>query len=74
MKWSQFAVCNLFASIGFALSVAATAYGLGRVTTGHHSSTDILILVAGVVIGAVLVWVFVRRYRQHALTLESPSA
>jgi membrane-associated protein len=74
MKWSQFAVWNLFASIGFTLSVAATAYGLGRVTTGHHSRTDILILVAGVAIGAVLVWVFVRRHRLHALTLESPSA
>ena len=37
MKWSQFAVWNLVASLLFTLSVASTAYGVGRVATGHRS-------------------------------------
>jgi membrane protein DedA with SNARE-associated domain len=65
MKRSQFVVWNFVASIGFTLSVAATAYGLGRVTTGHHAKSDILILIAGLTIGAVLVSVFVHRHRHH---------
>ena len=65
MKLSQFAVWNLIASIGFTLSVAATAYGLGRVTTGHRSTRDILILVFGLVMSALLTFVLVRRHRRH---------
>jgi membrane protein DedA with SNARE-associated domain len=67
MKLSQFAVWNLIASIGFTLSVAATAYGVGRVTTGHHSTEDIVILSSGLVMSAVLILVFVRRHRRHKL-------
>ena len=65
MKWSQFAVWNLVASTGFALSVSATAYGVGRVTTGHRSIEDILILVFGLAMSILLVTVFVRRHRRH---------
>jgi hypothetical protein len=54
MKLSQFAVWNLFASILFTLSVTATAYGLGRVATGHHSTTDIVILLFGLTLSTVL--------------------
>ena len=67
MKLSQFALWNLIASIGFTLSVAATAYGVGRVTTGHHSTEDIVILTSGLVMSAVLILVFVRRHRRHKL-------
>jgi membrane protein DedA with SNARE-associated domain len=65
MKLSQFAVWNFLASIGFSLSIAATAYGVGRVTTGHHSIKDIGILTVGVATSALLVFVFVRRHRRH---------
>jgi membrane protein DedA with SNARE-associated domain len=67
MKLSQFVVWNLVASIGFTLSVASTAYGVGRVTTGHHSTKDILILVFGLATSALLTFVLVRRHRQHKL-------
>jgi membrane protein DedA with SNARE-associated domain len=67
MKLTQFALWNFIASIGFALSVAATAYGVGRVTTGHHSTQDIVILVFGLVMSALLIVVFVRRHRRHKL-------
>jgi membrane protein DedA with SNARE-associated domain len=65
MKLSQFAVWNLFASLCFTLSVAATAYGVGRVTTGHHSSTNVLVLALGLVMSALLTVVMVRRHRRH---------
>jgi membrane protein DedA with SNARE-associated domain len=69
MKLTQFALWNFIASIGFALSVAATAYGVGRVTTGHHSTQDIVILVFGLVMSALLIVVFVRRHRRHKLAV-----
>lgn len=69
MKLSQFAVWNLIASIGFTLSVAATAYGVGRVTTGHRSTRDVLILVFGLGMSGLLTVVLVRRHRQHKAEL-----
>lgn len=65
MKLSQFALWNFFASLLFTLSVTATAYGLGRVTTGHHSRTDILILVLGLALSSWLTVIAVRRHRRH---------
>ena len=65
MKRSQFALWNCVASLAFTLSVAATAYGVGRVTTGHHSYEDILILIVGLTIGSMIVLVFVHRHRRH---------
>ena len=65
MKLSQFALWNFFASILFTLSVTATAYGLGRVTTGHHSKTDILVLVFGLALSTWLTVLAVRRHRRN---------
>jgi membrane protein DedA with SNARE-associated domain len=64
MHRGQFVVWNLIASLGFALSVAPSAYGLGRVATGHHSAHDIGILVFGLLVGTVLV-VLTARYRHR---------
>jgi membrane protein DedA with SNARE-associated domain len=69
MKLSQFALWNLFASIGFALSVSATAYGVGRVTTGHRSAEDYVILILGLAMSSLLVFIFVRRHRRHKTRL-----
>ena len=65
MKLTQFAEWNFVASLVFTLSVAATAYGFGRVATGHRSAEDILILVFGLVMSALLVFVMVRRHHRH---------
>jgi membrane protein DedA with SNARE-associated domain len=64
MHHGQFVVWNLIASLGFVLSVAPSAYGLGRVATGHHSAHDIGILVFGLVVGMVLV-VLTARHRRR---------
>ncbi len=65
MQRNQFAVWNFIASVGFSVSVAATAYGVGRVSTGHHSTTDILILIVGLSMSTLLIVVFTRRRRRH---------
>ncbi len=65
MKRSQFMVWNFIAALLFTWTVAATAYGAGRVTTGHHTTEDILILVLGLAAGALLTGALVRRHRRH---------
>jgi membrane protein DedA with SNARE-associated domain len=75
MKRSQFAVWNLVASLAFTLSVAATAYGIGRVTSGHHSPEDILALVGGLGLSGAVVSLLVRRNRRDkVLVTKSVSA
>jgi membrane protein DedA with SNARE-associated domain len=65
MRHGRFAFWNLIASLGFAISVTASAYGVGRLASGHHTAHDVLVLLLGVAVGAVIVTVFVRRHR-HA--------
>ncbi len=55
MKYRQFIVWNLVASLAFSVSVGASAYGIGRIAGGHHSGRDIVILVIGLAIGTVVV-------------------
>jgi membrane protein DedA with SNARE-associated domain len=64
MRHGQFALWNLLASLGFTLSVTATAYGIGRVVTGHHAAHDVVLLIFGLAVGALIIALFVRRHRQ----------
>lgn len=72
MKFSQFVVWNFIASLAFTWSVAATAYGAGRVSTGHTSTEDILVLVLGLASVAILTGVLVRRHRIHRSQATAP--
>ena len=66
MQHGEFVVWNLVASLAFAISVAASSYGIGRLVTGHISLDDFLTLVVGLGVGAlVMVW-FVRHRRRAA--------
>ena len=66
MQHGEFVVWNLIASLAFAISVAASSYGIGRLVTGHISLDDFLTLVVGLGVGAlVMVW-FVRHRRRAA--------
>jgi membrane protein DedA with SNARE-associated domain len=65
MKRGQFVLWNFVASIAFALSVAPTAYGAGKVTTGHNSTKDVFILIFGLAMSALLVLILMRRHRRH---------
>ena len=70
MKYAQFALWNLLASLAFSVSVAASSYGLGRIATGHTSAHDIAALVVGLAVGVLLVW-FTRRRRRRRVNQTS---
>ena len=61
----RFAVWNLLDSLGWTVLVAASAYGIGRLATGHHAWHDIAVLVIGLGIGALFTVVVVRRHRRQ---------
>jgi membrane protein DedA with SNARE-associated domain len=64
MKHGQFALWNFFASFCFSVSVCASAYGIGRLVTGHHSLHDVGTLIIGLGVGALITALFVRRHRR----------
>jgi membrane protein DedA with SNARE-associated domain len=67
MKYGQFVFWNLLAAFGFAMSVGTSAYGIGRLVTGHDSFKDVAILVLGIVVGILVAVVFVhRRHRSRS--------
>jgi membrane protein DedA with SNARE-associated domain len=68
----RFALWNLLDSLGWAVSVAASAYGIGRLATGHHTWHDIAILATGLGAGALVTVVAVRRHRRR--TARRPGA
>jgi membrane-associated protein len=67
MKYGQFVLWNLLAAFGFAVSVGTSAYGIGRVVTGHDTLKDVGILVLGLAVGALVAVIFVqRRHRSRS--------
>jgi membrane protein DedA with SNARE-associated domain len=64
MRHRRFVFWNLVASFGFAVSVTASAYGIGRIVSGNQTAHDILVLLVGVSVGAVIVVVFRRHHRR----------
>ncbi len=69
MRPYQFAFWNLLDSLGWTVSVAASAYGVGRLATGHHTGHDIAILVIGLGAGALVTVAAVRRHRRRTARL-----
>ena len=69
----RFALWNLLDSLGWSVSVAASAYGIGRLVTGHHTAHDIAILVIGLAAGVLVAVVAVRRHRRHRTQRLGPS-
>jgi membrane-associated protein len=67
----RFAFWNLLDSLGWSVSVAASAYGIGRLATGHHAAHDIAILVIGLAATALVAVTAVRRHRRHATQRRS---
>jgi membrane protein DedA with SNARE-associated domain len=62
----RFALWNLLDSLGWAVSVAASAYGLGRLATGHHTGHDFAILAIGLGAGSIVAVGVTRRSRRRA--------
>ena len=61
----RFAFWNLLDSLGWSVAVAASAYGVGRLATGHHAAHDIAILAIGLAATAIVAVVAVRRHRRR---------
>ena len=72
MRPYRFAFWNLLDSLGWAVSLAASAYGVGRLATGHHSAHDIAILIVGLGAAALGITVAVKRHRRS--TARRPAA
>jgi membrane protein DedA with SNARE-associated domain len=72
MPHREFVVWNLLDALGFAFFVAAGAYGIGRLVTGHNGIRDIAILVVGVGVGSVIL-VLVRRHHRRWVTNHESS-
>jgi membrane protein DedA with SNARE-associated domain len=68
----KFAFWNLLDSLGWTVSVAASAYGIGRLAAGHHTWHDVAILVTGLAAGALITVTAVRRHRRR--TAQRPAA
>ncbi len=62
MRHGRFALWNLVASLGFALSVTASAYGVGKLASGHHTAHDLVVLLVGIAAGVSIVTVFARHH------------
>jgi membrane protein DedA with SNARE-associated domain len=61
----RFAFWNLLDSLMWTVSVAASAYGVSRLATGHHTWHDVAILVIGLGAGAIVIVTAVRRHRRR---------
>jgi membrane protein DedA with SNARE-associated domain len=72
MPHREFVVWNFLDALGFALFVAAGAYGLGRLLTGHNGIRDIAIFVVGVGVGSLILILVRRHHRRWAAQHESP--
>ncbi len=68
----RFAFWNLLDSLGWTVSVAASAYGVGRLATGHHTVRDVAFLVIGLAAGALVAVTVVQRHRRR--TTQRPAA
>ena len=69
----RFALWNLLDSLGWSVSVAASAYGIGRLATGHHTSHDIAILVIGLAAGVLVTVTAARRHRRRRTQRLDPT-
>jgi membrane protein DedA with SNARE-associated domain len=74
MRHGQFVLWNLLASFAFAISVCASAYGLGRILTGNTSVRDVGALVLGLLVGAVFVVVLHRRRARRRAEDAEPAS
>jgi membrane protein DedA with SNARE-associated domain len=69
----RFALWNLLDSLGWSVSVAASAYGISRLATGHHTGHDIAILLIGLAAAVLVAVTAVRRHRRRRTQHPGPS-
>jgi membrane protein DedA with SNARE-associated domain len=65
MPIRQFVLWNFIAALAYSLAVAASAYGVSELVTGHVTGPDIALLVVGLAVGALILIVARRRRAQR---------
>jgi membrane protein DedA with SNARE-associated domain len=65
MRLRQFVVWNFIASFLYAVSVTLSAYGIGRVLSGHYTYRDIGALIIGLAVTALIVYGVRRRHERR---------
>jgi membrane-associated protein len=74
MRHGRFAFWNLAASLGFAVSVTASAYGVGRLASGNHTAHDVIVLLVGLAAGVSIMVVFIGHHRRTRSARKSHDA
>ena len=74
MKFSQFVVWNFFAGTLFVVSVGAGAYGVGKISTGHHDPASLAMLIGGVAVAAACLVLVRRHVRRHKARMPAASS
>jgi membrane protein DedA with SNARE-associated domain len=69
MKFGQFVVWNFLAGTVFVVSVGAGAYGVGKISAGHHDPVSLAMLVGGVAVAVLCVALVRRHIRRHQARL-----
>ncbi len=64
MQPRQFAVWNLIDAVGWTLTVGSSAYGIGRLASGHTTAKDVAVLVVGLLLGMAITYVGIRVHRR----------
>jgi membrane protein DedA with SNARE-associated domain len=66
MGFGRFLAWNLVDALVVSVSVVASAYGIGRLATGHHDTEDVVALLVGLAATVLAVVATVRRRRRRA--------
>ena len=74
MKWREFVVWNFLAGTVFVVSVGAGAYGVGKVSTGHHDPVSWGMLIGGVAVAVACLWLVGYHRRRHKARLATAAA
>jgi membrane protein DedA with SNARE-associated domain len=74
MRRRQFMFWNLVDSFGFSVSVAASAYGVGKLATGNTSGLNVGSLAIGLLAGALLVGLTIRHQRRARRALRGSAS
>jgi membrane protein DedA with SNARE-associated domain len=71
MRHGEFVLWNGLAALAFSLGVAGSAYGIGRIVTGHESAEDLAVLLVGLAT-TVLIVLWVRHRHRHDARQPQP--
>ncbi len=67
--WAYVAVFAAAAGTVFVVSVGAGAYGVGKVSAGHHDPASLAMLIGGVAVAVLCIVLVRRRIRRHQARL-----